>query len=206
MPELAIDEAALFEKAKGNSAEARSALFALHRLRLQQMVALRLDRRVQGRLDPADVLQEVYLEYERRFADYATQPAVPLFLWLRQLTAQKLIDLHRQHLGAQARDVRMEISLDRGPIPAASSAALAAQLVGRLTSASKAIHRVELRLQVETALNALDPTDREILTLRHFEMLSNSETAEILGLSKTAASNRYIRALQRIKEHLPKDN
>ena len=48
----------------------------------------------------------------------------------------------------------------------------------------------------------MDPMDREILALRHFEELSNGEAAEVLGLSKTAANNRYIRALSRLRELL----
>src|SRR5207249_5849466 len=85
----------LLSRAGAGDAQALAELFARHRDRLRQMVRLRLDRRLQGRLDPSDVLQEAYLVYDRRLADYAPDPAVPFFLWLRQLTGQKLIDLHQ---------------------------------------------------------------------------------------------------------------
>jgi RNA polymerase sigma-70 factor (ECF subfamily) len=192
----------LIRRATSGDQEALAQVFALHRDRLRQMVRLRLDRRLQGRLDPSDVLQEAYLDFSRRLPDYARNPAMPFYLWLRFLTGQRLIDLHRQHLGAQMRDVGQEVSLYRGALPQASSASLAAQLLGRLTSASRAAIRAETQIRVQEALNRMDPIDREVLALRHFEMLSNEETATVLGIRKSAASNRYVRALQRLKEIL----
>jgi RNA polymerase sigma-70 factor (ECF subfamily) len=113
-----------------------------------------------------------------------------------------LVDLTRHHLGSKMRDAGREISLYCGASPQASSVSLAAQLLGRFTSPSRAAIRAETQLQVQGALNSMDPTDREVLALRHFELLSNGEVAQILGLSKAAASNRYIRALKRLKEIL----
>ena len=75
-------------------------------------------------------------------------------------------------------------------------------LLGRLTSPTRAALRAELQLRVQEVLNAMDPIDREILTLRHFEELNNTETAQVLEISKTAASNRYVRALKRLKDAL----
>ena len=100
------------------------------------------------------------------------------------------------------RNAGQEVSLYRGALPQASSASLAAQLLGRLTSASQAAVRAETQVRVQEALNGMEPIDREILTLRHFEMLSNEEAAEVLGLRKSAASNRYIRTLKRLKDAL----
>jgi RNA polymerase sigma-70 factor (ECF subfamily) len=192
----------LIRRASSGDQEALAQVFALHRDRLRQMVRLRLDRRLQGRLDPSDVLQEAYLDFSRRLPDYAQNPAMPFYLWLRFLTGQRLIDLHRQHLGTKMRDVGQEVSLYRGALPQASSASLAAQLLGRLTSASRAAIRAETQIRVQEALNRMDPIDREVLALRHFEMLTNEETATVLGIRKSAASNRYVRALQRLKEIL----
>ena len=100
------------------------------------------------------------------------------------------------------RDAGQEISLYRGALPQVSSASLANQLLGRLTSASRAAMRAETQLRVQEVLNGMDPMDREVLILRHFEMLSNDETAAVLGIKKSAASNRYIRALKRLKDSL----
>jgi RNA polymerase sigma-70 factor (ECF subfamily) len=196
----ADDHEALLGRALGGDGEALAGLFEHYRGRLEQMVRLRLDRRLQGRLDPADVLQEAYLDVARRFREYAANPALPFFVWLRLLTGQRLVDLHRQHLGAKMRDAGLEVSLHRGAMPRASSASLAELLLGRLTTASRAAIRAETQLRVQEALNAMDPMDREVLVLRHFEMLSNDETATVLGLKPSAASNRHIRALRRLKE------
>src|SRR6516225_2707951 len=194
---------ALLARALGGDEAAFAALFEAQRERLRRLVRLRLDRRLSGRVDSDDVLQDAYLEARKRLADYARDPqAMPFHLWLRLVTGQKLTDLHRYHLGAQARDAGMEVSLHRGAFPQASSVSLAAQLLGRMTSASRAAIRAEHKLILQEALNGMDPVDREVLTLRHFEHLGNDETALLLGLTKKAASNRYIRALKRLKEIL----
>jgi RNA polymerase sigma-70 factor (ECF subfamily) len=148
------------------------------------------------------VLQEAFINYSRRIEEYADKQPEYFFVWLRTLTAQTLIDLHREHLGMQKRDATHEVSLFRGALPEASSDSLAQHLLGRLTSPSNAAVRAELQVRLQEILNSLDPMDREILTLRHFEELTNGEVAAALQLSKTAASNRYIRALERLREAL----
>jgi RNA polymerase sigma-70 factor (ECF subfamily) len=192
----------LLHRAGAGDAHALTELFVRYRHRLRQMVRLRMDRRLQGRIDPSDVLQEAQIEVLRRAAEYAADPRLPPFLWLRLLTGQRLTALHRRHLGAQRRNAGQEIALHRGPIPQATSVSLAEMLLGRLTSPTQAAQRAEVRLLLQEALNGMDPLDREVLTLRHFEELTNAEVAQVLGLTKTAASNRYIRALERLREIL----
>jgi RNA polymerase sigma-70 factor (ECF subfamily) len=192
----------LLRRAKGGDQQALADLFGRHRERLKRMVRLRLDRRLQGRVDPSDVLQEAFLDVARRAPEYAANPTMPPYIWLRFLTGQRLLALHRHHLGTQMRDAGQEVSLHKGAIPQASSASLAAQLLGRLTSPTQAVLRAEMQLRLQEVLNGMDPLDREVLVLRHFEELSNNETAEVLGIQKSAASNRYIRALRRLKEIL----
>ena len=177
-------------------------LFTCHRDRLKRMVKLRLDRRLQGRFDASDVLQEASMDVARRAREYVASPSMPVFLWLRWITGQRLVTLHRKHLGSKARDAGLEVSLCHRALPQATSVSLAAMLLGRLTSPTRAALRAELQRRVQDALNAMDPIDREILTLRHFEELNNNETAQVLRISKTAASNRYVRALKRLKDSL----
>lgn len=177
-------------------------LMSAHRSKLRRMVALRMDRRLQGRVDPSDVIQEAYIDAARRLNEYARAPAMPFFLWLRYLTQQRLVEQHRRHLGAKGRDAGREISLYRGALPETTTADLAAHLLGRLSSPSHAAIRAEQKIKLQEALNSLDPIDREILALRHFEQLSNGETAEVLGLDKSTASKRYTRALVRLKDVL----
>jgi RNA polymerase sigma-70 factor (ECF subfamily) len=178
-------------------------LFARYEDTLRRMIYVRLDKRLYGRVDPADVLQESYMEAARRVDQFVADPAVPLFVWLRQLTIQVLIDLHRRHLGAKMRDARQEISLNGGAHdPLGTSHSLAAHLVADWTSPSQAAIREETLAELRAALETMDPIDREILALRHFEELGNNEVAAILGLQKSAASNRYVRALRRLKQIL----
>jgi RNA polymerase sigma-70 factor (ECF subfamily) len=192
----------LLRRAAAGDQAALAALWERHRGRLRQMVRLRLDRRLQGRVDPSDVLQEAYLDLAARLPDYARDRPMPIYLWLRLVTSQRLAQVHRQHLAAAMRDAGREVSLYRGALPQASSTSLAAQLLGRLTTASQATVRAERQVQLQEALNGMDPLDREILALRHFEGLTNGESAQVLGLSKTAANNRYIRALGRLRDLL----
>jgi RNA polymerase sigma-70 factor (ECF subfamily) len=196
------DVAELLTQAAAGDEQAMAQLFQRFRKRLKQMVRLRLNRRLQGRVDDSDILQEAYLEAAKRLRDYLTNRPLPFFLWLRHLTGEKLIDIHRRHLGAQMRDAGQEVSLHRGPMPAASSVSLAAQLLGRLTSPSQAAIKAETRLRVQEVLNSMDPLDREILALRHFEQLTNAEVAETLGLNESTASSRHLRALKRLKDEL----
>lgn len=199
MTEIETPIADLLRRANAGDTAALGALFAHYRDRLHKMVRLRLDRRIAGRLDPSDVLQEAYLDVARRFPSYAAAPGVPFYVWLRELTGQRLIELHRRHLGAKMRDAGQEVSLHRGGIPQASSASLAQQLLAGLTSPTQAAIRAEMQLKLQDALNSMDPIDREVVVLRHFEELSNIETAAVLGIERSAASKRYLRAIRRLK-------
>jgi RNA polymerase sigma-70 factor, ECF subfamily len=190
----------LLSRAAAGDSVSLGALLELYRPRLRRMVGLRLDPRLQGRVDSSDVLQEAFIDAARRLGDYVREPKAPFFLWLRFLTGQKLLELRRRHLGAEARDAGREVSLYRGSMPEASSACLAAQLVGKVTAPLKAAIRAEMKLRLQEALNGMDPMDREVLALRHFEQLSNAEVAEVLGLAGSGASSRYLRALKRLKE------
>lgn len=196
------DDEGLIRNAAAGDHEALAELFARHRTRLRQIVGLRIDRRLQGRVDPSDVLQEAYIDLAEKLPEYGKKEAMPFFLWLRLVTLERLLRVHRRHLGAAMRAADREISLHRGAMPHASSASLAAQLLGRFTSVSQAAERVELRLMLEEVLEELATADREIIALRHFEELSNEEAAEVLGLTRAAASKRYIRAMLRLKDRL----
>jgi RNA polymerase sigma-70 factor (ECF subfamily) len=173
-------------------------LFTRYRPRLKRMVKLRLDPRVQGRVDPSDVLQQAYLDAGRRIADYLREPTLPFFLWLRDVAGQRLEMTHREQLGPEEAGAGREVSLHRGALPEASASALAAQLLGRAAVTADAAARAGLKVRIQEALNGMDALDREVLAMRHFEQLSNAEAALVLGLTEPAASNRYVRALERL--------
>jgi RNA polymerase sigma-70 factor, ECF subfamily len=196
------DTAALLERARAADNVALTELFSRHRERLRRMVQIRLDARVQARIDASDVIQDAYLYVAQRLDEYLRQPTLPFFLWLRLVVGERLTTLHRHHLGTQLRDAGREVSLYREALPAASSAALAAQLLGKHTSPTQAAVRAERLLRIQEAINLLDGLDREVLSLRHFEHLTRAETAKVLGIEESAAAKRYIRALKRLKSTL----
>src|SRR5262245_11954901 len=192
----------LVEQARRGDPQAVGRLLDLYRPRLRLMVDLRLDRRLQGRLDPSDVLQEAYLDACKRIGEYAQKASMPFFVWLRLLTAEKLVFLHRHHLRVQMRDAGREVQLPVDVLCPASSAVLAAELVARHPSPSDVAAQAEMGAKLEAALDAMDALDREVLVLRHFEQLTNCETAHTLGLTESAASQRYVRALERLRAML----
>jgi RNA polymerase sigma-70 factor, ECF subfamily len=201
-----LDDERLIDRAGEGDLAALAVLFGRHRKRLRQMVRLRLDRRLQGRVDASDVLQEAYLDVAQQLPHYLVKREMPFVLWLRLVAGQRLMRIHREHLGAAMRDAGREVSLYKGALPQASSASLAAQLLGLYTPASEAFSRAEVQIQIQTALNGMEPIDREIIALRHFEELTNAEVARVLDLEISTASKRYIRALKRLQvrlEHIP---
>lgn len=180
-------------------------LFDLYRERLWRMLYVRLDRRLARRVDPDDVLQEAFLDVARRIGEYLADPTTPFYVWLRFLTVQRMHMVQRVHLGAQMRNVTQEVPL-MSEGATASSESMAGQFVSHMTSPSQAAIRRELQMQLRAALEDMDPIDREVLALRHFEELSNGEVAQVLGIGKDAASKRHVRALKRLNEILTNSN
>jgi RNA polymerase sigma-70 factor, ECF subfamily len=192
----------LERRLKSGDLEALAELFTRERERLWRVIHFRLAEPLRGRLEPEDVLQEAFLAASQRLKYYVESPATSPFIWLRMIVNQTLVDLHRQHLGAQRRDAAREVSIDRAPYVEATSVSVAIQLVGIFTSPSGAAARADTLSLVQSAIEQMDPIDREVLGLRHFEELTNSEVAEALGIEQKAASIRYVRALRRLKEIL----
>ncbi len=130
---------------------------------------------------------------------YSNESSSSPFVWLRLIVLQTLTDLHRHHLGVQMRDAYREVDLGGCRYPVSTSVSLAALLIGNMTSPSQAAVRAETLEQVEQVIAGMDPLDREVLALRHFEELANSEVAEVLGIQQKTASIRYIRAVKRLR-------
>jgi RNA polymerase sigma-70 factor (ECF subfamily) len=189
-------ETALLRQAAAGDRSSWGELLARHRDRLVRMVAVRLDGRLRGRLDPSDVIQEAYLEASARLPEYVARSDLPFFLWLRLLAGQKLAFLHRHHLGVHMRDAGREVPLE----PPTTSAGMAECLAGRDPRPSEVAVGAELQRRYEAAIDGLEPLDREILSLRHCEQLTNAEAARVLGLNESAASKRYVRALEKLRE------
>ena len=185
----------LLRRARQGQPAAFEELFARHRDRLRQGIALRLDRRLAARLDVSDVLQETYLEAARRLPEYLDRPAMPFGLWLGWLAREKVLACHRQHLMADRRALGREVP----GLPADSLAQLVHGLTGRGPTPSQAAAAAELAERLRQALGRLDEDERDLILWRHFEQLSNRDIARMLGISEAAANKRYIRGLQRLR-------
>lgn len=192
-----IDDLDLLRNASSDQQGAFNEILLKHRERLKRMVAVRMNPKLQGRLDASDVIQETFIEATRTLTAYMNKPTLPVFLWLRQLTGQKLIQAHRRHLSAQRRDASLEESI-YGGAPAANSESLSCHLMDSLTSPSAVAEKNESKAALMQALESMDELDREILTLRHFEQLNSREVSEVLGMSYDAVRKRYIRALEKL--------
>ncbi len=203
MPNTGGDFAELLARMRGGDKEALAALFSRHRDRIARGIRFRLDHRLQRRLDVEDILQDVFLDAAQRMASFEGTNEQSFFIWLRMVAGQTMIDLHRRHLGAKLRDAGREVS-PGGKYPQVTSTSIALQIAADRTSPVQAAIRAEMSTQIEQAIDGMDPIDREVLALRHFEELSNSEVAEVLGIQQKAASIRYVRALARLKAILVK--
>ena len=190
----------LARTANGDRA-ARDQLITRHRARLRKMVAYHLDRRLQARIDPSDVVQEVLIEASRKLPEYLSKRPLPFYPWLRQMAETRLLDLRRRHVEAQKHSIRRE-EPDVLALPDESAAELASRLVTSATSPSQRLLREEMRQRVQTALAQLSSNDRKVLELRHLEQLSVKETAAVLGISEGAVKTRHVRALQRLRGFL----
>ncbi len=193
---------ALLQRAAAGDAVAWGALLSKHESRLQRMVAFRLDPRLRRRVDASDVVQEAFLAAAGHREDFFRQPPMPVFLWLRGIVSNKLLEVHRHHLGTGMRDAAREVALNPRAAPDATSVALLDQLSGHATGPSTAAARSEVKVRLRRVLDNMDAIDREVLALRHFEQLTNSEAAAVLGIQERAAAKRYVRALKRLKDIL----
>ncbi len=197
-----IDDLMLLRQAEeGKNSQAVNEVLFKYREPLVRMIALRMNKRLQGRLDASDIVQEVFIEAIRALKAYLDKPQLPVKLWLRHLAGQKIIQAHRTHLGAQKRNAFLEQSL-HGGMPAAFSESLAHELSGNISTPSQTAVNNETKQILTIALDRMDDLDREVLSLRHFEYLTSQETASLLGLSNDAVKKRYVRALEKLKNVL----
>ena len=188
----------LLERIGKGDASAFEELFKRHRGRLHKAIAMRMDRRVAARVDASDVLQETYMEAFQRLPKYLEQEGMPFYLWLHWIAREKVIALHRRHLGAGKRAVQQEVPL----MPVDSSAEFVSGLIGRLPSPSQELARAELAERLRLALGQLDDDDRDLILWRHFEQLSARDMALLLDITEAAANKRYIRAIERLRKIL----
>lgn len=199
---VSADFHATLAAAQRGDRDAFAQLYKHRESRLRRILLFRLDRRIAGRVDVDDILQEVYLAAEQRLASFEGDSEESFFVWMRLVANQVMIDVHRRHVGAQARDVRREVRPSQLKHQQTTTLAMSSFLVAGITSPSSVFKREDRAERLHQAITSLSSLDQEILALRHFEELSNLEVAEALELSEQAASVRYIRALSRLRKEL----
>ncbi len=187
--------------AREGDRQAIEGLLEQHRPKLRRMVELRLNSKLRGRVDPSDIVQEAMLQAAKGLDDYVREPRVPTYLWLRSLTQQQLLATHRFHLGTQKRDAGLEFAVGGNNV-GASSVSIASFFVDEAPSPSDVIAKAEQIRILEDLIEGMQPIDREILALRHFELLGNAEVAKLLDIGETAASQRFFRAIKRLKDKM----
>jgi len=187
----------LLEEVRAGDSQALGQLLTRHQPYLLRFIELRLDQRLRVRLDPADVVQDAQMQAVKRLPRYLEQQAMPFRLWLRQLAGDRLLNLRRDHIGAARRSLAREVAL-----PEDSAAQLAGRLLTSSSSPSQRLSRQELAQRVREAMARLSESDHEVLLLRHFEGLSNAEVGALLGLTPSAVSKRYGRAVLRLHDLL----
>lgn len=188
------------QRLRDGDEEALAELFGQYRDRLFHIVSVRMDRRLAGRVDADDVLQEVYIDAADRIQHFINNHSGSFLVWLRLITTQTMANIYRRHLDVKMRDANREVSIQAGRAYASPTSPIAMQLLGHLTSPSSAAMRDEAAQRLEAVIDKMKPMDREVIALRHFEQLDNNEVAEVLGIHEKAASIRYIRALKRLKD------
>ncbi len=190
----------LLAQAKQGDQGAVNQLIQRHRNALRHLIRMRLDKKIQRRVDASDIVQEVMIEASRRLQDYLENPAMPFHLWIRHIARDRIIDAHRRHRGSAKRSVDREQAM---VVPGGfdkSSIELAGQLVDDEKTPAAATLEKELGRRVEQAITQLDEIDAEVIVMRHYEQLSNQEIAIALDLTEPAASMRYLRAVRRLRE------
>jgi RNA polymerase sigma-70 factor (ECF subfamily) len=189
----------LLDRVRQGDEAAVDRLLERHRETLRRLIAARMDRVVQSRVDASDIVQDVMIEANRRLGDYLANPSMPFRLWLRHMARDRLIDAHRRHRMAASRSVDREVSIHESGPRDGVAPEVADQVVDRELTPAAAATWEELQRRFAAAVEKLEEADRQIVLLKHFEHLSTAEAAELLGLSKPAAGMRYLRAMRRLR-------
>lgn len=203
MPRSAdTDTDGLLRRAERGDPFALQRLLERHRSRLRRMIELRLDNRLRARIDPSDIIQDALFDASRKLTDYLATRPLPFYPWLRAIAFQRLVDQYRRHVRAERHSVKFEEQTV--PLSDRSAMLLASDLVAPGTSPSQRLLREESQRRVQAAMEQLDPTDREILVLRHLERMPVAEIAALLNISAGAVKMRRLRAIERLRSLLDK--
>ena len=194
----------LYRRAVGGDQTAAGELLEANRPRLTKMVRLRLGVDLRRRIDESDIIQDAFVDASQQFGDLTSDGGDRVYPWLRQIVFNKLMDACRHHLGTQKRGTGRDVSAGQLAVSEISTASLSSLIVDSLSSPSHIAMKAELRAAVHESLLQLDEVDREVLMLRHFDGLSTAEAGQVLGLSKSGAGKRYLKALNALRDIMDK--
>ena len=201
---MASDADELVKRLKDQDHTALAELFEINRDRLSRMVSIRMDRRLKGRIDATDVLQEAYMILSQKIGNFADYPDMSPYVWMRLTVNDRLIALHRKHIQAGKRDARKEISMSQKANPDESSAEIVDTLADTVSSVGGKVARAEVTKMIKATLECMEDKDREIILMRIFEGMSNAEAAQALNLTANGASSRFSRAMDRLQKDVLK--
>ena len=186
--------------ARQGDAQAHGLLLEMYRPYLTLLARLQIGRRLQGKVDPADMVQETFLEAARCFAQFRGVSEPELTAWLRQILVARLAHLVRRYYGTQARDIRLEQALTDDIYQ--SSQALQLAFIATQSTPSQAVSQREQAVLLADALNCLPVDYREVIILRHLEELTFPEVSERMGRSVDSVEKLWVRALARLRRTL----
>ena len=186
----------LLHLARGGDRRALGRLLDGYRGYLTLLGRLQISRRLRGKVDASDLVQETFLEAHRAFGEFRGLTQQELLYWLRKILVTRIAKLVRRFYGTQRRDVRLEQRLDEEMDR--SSHAVGA-LAGAQSSPSHGAARRETVVLLADALEQLPADHREVIVLRQLEELSFPEVAERMGKSADGARKLWVRALATLR-------
>jgi RNA polymerase sigma-70 factor (ECF subfamily) len=196
-PVMMVNPEQMIQEARAGAGAVLGPLLDLYRNYLRLLARFEIGRRLQGKLDASDLVQETFLEAHRHFARFQGTSEPQLVSWLRQILAAKVANLLRHYLGTQGRDVRLErelaVELDN------SSRKLDVKLIAPLSSPSQQAARREQAVLLADALERLPADYREAIVLRHLEGRSFPDIAERMGRSVDSVQKLWLRGLARLR-------
>jgi RNA polymerase sigma-70 factor, ECF subfamily len=193
-----LDVPSLIDKARGGDDIALGALLNSYSRYLNLLARVQIGRRLQGKVDSSDIVQETFLEVHRQISQFRGHSEGELLAWLRRILAGRIALMLRHYLGIKARDVNLERELV-GQIDH-SSQALNADFIASCSTPSQGASRREQAVLLADALARLPETYREAIILRHLEGLSFTEVAQRMQRSEDSVQKLWVRGLACLRQ------
>lgn len=188
----------MLNDARAGDAAVVGRLLELYRRYLSLLARVQIGKRLQGKVDASDIVQDTFLEAHKNFARFRGTSEAELVSWLRQILAANLADMLRRYIGTQGRDVRLEREIEADFDQ--STVLLDRGLVARGSSPSHQAARREQAVLLADALAELPDDYRDVLVLRHLEGLTFPEVAERMGRSLDSVEKLWMRGLAQLRK------